>query len=1115
MSEALGIGKAVNKAHRKSKSGAKANKKANKDGKVERYNPKAFSVANVVRTKRNLQRNLDKSQQKEYVPQINKAIEITAPPPTMVVVMGPPKSGKTTLIRSLIKCLTNRSIQEVKGPITITANKKKRLTFFECPNNDTCAMIDLAKIADLVLLMVDGSFGFEMETFEFLNILQVHGFPKVMGILTHLDKFSNESTLKKMRKRLKARFWTEIYDGAKMFYLSGIVRSKREDGRDSQAKYPKGEIRNMCLHISRMKFRPLVWRNTHPYVVVDRFEDITNSVLIEDNSKCDRSITFYGYVRGSNLKESMKVHLIGAGDYDMSDISALSDPCPLPQTSNERFDEKNKKIIKRTTLKNKETAVYAPMADIGSVRIDQDAVYIDIGNQPLYTKKHLLEGGNEKENDDYGSDSYEGEGVGLLRDLQDIKQGFDSKLKLSEIKIFDKGKSVKGEDVVTTNESSNVSSEREGSNSSDDSNSYVESDEDNSKTNEPRKNDTKWKESMAEKAALRFLERTRQNVDLMELVYGKENNVESGDESESGEESFLRLKTDHKKSKRVEDNSSNNDISKKTEILKTWDDGKIESIRNKFVTGNWGKESGMTGESIDAKTEGDDVFDGISYGPNGEVLSDSEGETKHLDYDKLRERNAIEKAKVMSERVDDQDPHSSGKDGEENKEEGVDEEAMAFMKEAKKMVEQQSSINKDEFSKEGEVIRAKLEGFKQGVYVRVRIDGVSAEFIENFDLEKPIIMGGLPNHELTKGIIRARVKRHRWHDKILKSSDPLIFSIGWRRFQSIPVYSMEEESKNKHRFLKYTPEHMHCECMFFGPISPTGTGLLAIQNLNESGRKFRISLTGTVLELDANISIVKKLRLLGYPYKIHRKTAFIKGMFSSDLEVAKFEGASIKTVSGIRGQIKKAAGAETNASGGNMKGGGGRFRATFEDKILMSDIAFCNLWAPVEVKRFYNPVTSLLDGSNWQGMKNTATLRIEKKIPVPLKKDSLYKPIVRTTKKHKPMLLPKHIQEALPYASKLKHKQKKNSYLKERAVISEPSERKKSSLMNALSLIRKEKVAVRKASVKRRREEKAKKMAREKDAFKDIVAAEKKRKYRNMGQRQEKAAKEAKLASVS
>lgn len=34
-------------------------------------------------------------------------------------------------------------------------------------------MIDYAKIADLALLLVDGSLGFEMETFEFLSILKV------------------------------------------------------------------------------------------------------------------------------------------------------------------------------------------------------------------------------------------------------------------------------------------------------------------------------------------------------------------------------------------------------------------------------------------------------------------------------------------------------------------------------------------------------------------------------------------------------------------------------------------------------------------------------------------------------------------------------------------------------------------------------------------------------------------------------------------------------------------------------------------------------------------------------------------------------------------------------
>ena len=63
---------------------------------------------------------------------------------------------------------------------------------------------------------------FEMETFEFLCLLHNHGMPNVMGILTHLDYFKVNKYLRRTKKRMKKRFWKEVYDGAKLFYFSGL-----------------------------------------------------------------------------------------------------------------------------------------------------------------------------------------------------------------------------------------------------------------------------------------------------------------------------------------------------------------------------------------------------------------------------------------------------------------------------------------------------------------------------------------------------------------------------------------------------------------------------------------------------------------------------------------------------------------------------------------------------------------------------------------------------------------------------------------------------------------------------------------------------------------------------
>lgn len=396
--------------------------------------------------------------------------------------------------------------------------------------------------------------------------------------------------------------------------------------------------------------------------------------------------------------------------------------------------------------------------------------------------------------------------------------------------------------------------------------------------------------------------------------------------------------------------------------------------------------------------------------------------------------------------------------------------------------------------------------------MRVLIDDVPAAFVRNFDPRRPTILGGLTPQETVPGqLLRCRFKKHRWHRRILKCNDPLVVSVGWRRYQTLPVFSTED-ANGRCRYLKYTPEHMHCVATFHGFSVPPNTGVLALRTLASDAAGFRVAATGVALETDASFKIVKKLKLVGTPVKIYRNTAFVSSMFNSDLEVGRFEGASIRTVSGVRGQIKKAA---------REGGGGGRpgtFRATFEDKILMSDVVFCRTWMPVEVKKYCNPVTSHWGGSSsssrnddgWRAMKTKAQLQIETGTPIEVNPDSIYRPIERKPRRFNKLVIPKSLEAALPYASKPKEEKKrsKRSYASRRAVVMDADERKKYAFVQALNTIRNDKTAKRKTKKAERREEKDKERAKRDEALNEARKANKKREYRAEGKRD--AARQAK-----
>lgn len=705
--------------------------------------------------------------------------------------------------------------------------------------------------------------------------------------------------------------------------------------------------------------------------------------------------------------------------------------------------------------------------------------------------------------------------------------------------------------------STTESGKRNSQESCDDDSDASDSDENSSSDDDDSDNDSQssddgedepkthhWKSDIAERAKQSFLERQSSSLNLQELVYGtsasafvSEDNTNSGgrDDEESSDDDddddFFKPKQPVKKP--VPSPSGRNEY--KTATVLTEDDSSrivsggvsmygvsfdisrwceegpdslIESIRDKFVTGKWGNPNDESDDDNEGFGEFEDLETGEKFGreASDEVEVEDDADLEDLSgmtNDERRAFYAQKKASAAKRSVGDTDDEDKKVGGGDTKDGEVENEFLETMKKEK---EARLARKREEFGLEGERSRLRHEGFRQGLYCRVVVDKVPATFLESFDPNMPLVLGGLTPQEANVGLVRCRLKKHRWHKKILKCNDPLVFSVGWRRFQSIPVYSTEDQN-GRHRYLKYTPEHMHCFATFYGPQAPTNTGVLAIQKMTGNISGFRIAATGIVLELDASFQIVKKLKLVGTPTKIYKNTAFISGMFNSDLEVNRFGGASIKTVSGIRGQVKKAL----------REGQPGTFRATFEDKILLSDIVVCRTWMPVNIKQYYNPVTNHLVGGvdGWRGMKPKAQLQIETGTPIEVNPDSIYKPIERPERVIRKLVVPKKLEEALPFASKPKNERKKNKkgYLAKRAVVMEPEERKKVTFLQALNTIRKEKMATRKAKNEEKKLEKAKMNAKKEEAIEAARKANKKRQYRAEGKREK--LRESKRAKAS
>mmetsp|Transcript_89612 Transcript_89612/g.253996 ORF Transcript_89612/g.253996 Transcript_89612/m.253996 type:complete len:1065 (+) Transcript_89612:195-3389(+) len=1054
------------KNHKKAHAGRKADKKKEKRvGKVDRHNPRAFTFSGGSRgVQKRVQYTLEKQAKKDHAPKVDKNPEL--PPPFIVVVHGPPGVGKTTLIHSLVKHYAKQKLLRLHGPITLVSGRQRRLTIVECPQ-DMSAMLDLAKVADLVLLLIDASFGFELETFEFINILQVHGFPRVIGVLTHLDGFRENKQLRKVKKTMKHRFWTEIYEGAKLFYLSGL----------QYGRYHRVEVQNLVRFIAVQKCPILSWRQNHPYMLALRWEDKTQPSEAEG---APRTLDLYGYVCGGRLREGGQAHLAGVGDFQIDAVKVLNDPCPLPvtvETERQKTKEallgdgratKPKRKNGLRTLAERHRLVYAPGCDVGSITVDSEAMYIHLPEHEV--------GFTQREGEDEEAGKELPEAVRFVRALQsggataarpDLKLVGSSTVRLAAESGGDAAKASRPRRPAPLGGASAQVQQRDGTdeagedNDADDSDSGEEAESEASEAGEAEGGDSdgEHRQGVLERARKRF-ERT---ASLAEVVYGSTaprpgRPADDGGPAPGGRAPAELKPTDHATVDLFDDGdddgadadgrganvqSSHKDLfgnfgdidgmdTARMAVLpgdvESWEEAQREAVKTrKFITGGWSSAEEEEDEKKGSKAPGGDPAPPGDAGAAGAGAGDGTADAG-------------------------------------------------------------SVVAADTFS----------DSVPIATFVRVRLSGVPAACVAEMCPDRPVVLGGLLPGESKMGMVQVRIKRHRWHPKLIKSGDALLLSVGWRRFQTLPTFSLEDRGEKRMRFIKYTLEHAHCTMTSYCPMVPPNTGVLAFRSWEKVGH-FRVCGTGGVLESAPNFNIMKKLKLVGEPYKIFKNTAFVRNMFNSDLEVSKYMHAKIQTVSNVRGEIKKAESTR------------GNFRATFEDRILMSDLVVCKCWINVEPKQFYHPV---LDVKGWRPVRLIGELRANAGVPVPNNKNSQYgAQIVRPDRKFNPLKVPSSLEQSLPFTSKrVSAPTKKMKPLRKKtAVVSSDHEKAINSLLTRLRTVRNEKARLRTAANAKK---KATKETHDKfiQAKRDEVTAEtRKKRYIKQGQQEQRRRKVMRL----
>lgn len=264
-------------------------------------------------------------------------------------------------------------------------------------------------------------------------------------------------------------------------------------------------------------------------------------------------------------------------------------------------------------------------------------------------------------------------------------------------------------------------------------------------------------------------------------------------------------------------------------------------------------------------------------------------------------------------------------------------------------------VDEDELSYDAEL----LEGcVPSGSYVTITIENVSQTAYNRVSSASLLTAVCLLPHEHKMSVIHMALSQttqcdqHQSDDLPVKSKDVLTFRCGWRTWQSRPIFSQNNLNSDKHKFERFLPTGgAFFAASVLGPVTYAPTPVMVFRQGNKGLGNTQLVAIGTILNVDADRIVVKRIVLTGFPTRVHKRHATVKYMFFTPEDVKWFKPAEITTKHGLQGNILESVGDH------------GTMKCLFNAPIKQHDTVCLTLYKRVYPKYAPSEVTESETGS--------------------------------------------------------------------------------------------------------------------------------------------------------